>query len=496
MKHFHHSKLRIENDIDNLPEAEACVHSVAELIGFSEHDNKQIQLALEEALTNIIKHSFAPGQLEDIDIEFTQVPLGLKISIWVRGIPFDPALFPIYKRKDLEENYIDRGLGTYLIRQVMDEYSYINHGHEGIEVILIKNLPSKSIEEMIGGSDEGFNEQKTREEKKPSFSIGLMKADEAVEVSRLAYYSYGYTYPYENLYFPDKVARLNQSGKLVSMVARLEDGRIIGHAALARETYDKKNAELGLGFTHPAYRGLGILNSLLNALIEKAKEEKIQAIYGMTVTTHIYSQKAAHHFGMNDCTLLVSKVPVLKFKNIEESDHPRESIMIAFRFLNPPSSVVVYPPKRHKTMIEKIFRNIKLNAEIRGPEYSIKDLTDRRSLLEVKTDAKFITATIQVDHCGKHTVKKVAEDLKQFCVERFETIYLRLNLNDPFSAILCPEFEKLGFFFAGIHPGDGSVSFLVLQYLNNQHVDYNLMDFDSDFGKQLANYVRKCDPNS
>ena len=121
MKVFHRSNLRIQNNLESLPEAEACVRTVAEQIGFNDHDNKQIQLALEEALTNIIKHSFAPGQLEDIAIDFRQVPLGLKIGIWVKGIPFDPALFPIYSRKRLEGKYDDRGLGTYLIRKVMDE---------------------------------------------------------------------------------------------------------------------------------------------------------------------------------------------------------------------------------------------------------------------------------------------------------------------------------------------------------------------------------------
>ena len=123
------------------------------------------------------------------------------------------------------------------------------------------------------------------------------------------------------------------------------------------------------------------------------------------------------------------------------------------------------------------------------------DLAGRRTKLKVKPDAEFITATMQVDHYGEHTVKKVAEDLRQFCVERFETIYLRLNLNDPFTAILCPEFEKMGFFFSGIHPGDGSICFLVLQYLNNQVLDYKMLDLDAEFGKKLANYVRKCDPN-
>ncbi len=494
MKSCHHSKLIIQNQIENLAEAEACLTIVAEQIGFNEHDNKQIQLALEEALTNIIKHSFAPGQLEDIDIEFCQVPLGLKVSIWVRGIPFDPALFPIFNRKDLEENLNDRGLGHYLIQQVMDEYFYINHGKEGIEVILAKNLPSRSIEELINEGKAG-EAPTSKAATKQVFDIGLMVPDEAVEVSRLAYYAYGYSYPYENIYFPEKLVRLNRSGNLVSMVARLQSGEIIGHAALEKGTDLFANAELGIAFSNPSFRGMGIMSQLWEALIEKAIEEDIFGIYAMSVTTHPYSQKASHHYGLKDCALLLSKVPVLKFRDIQEGSHPRESIMIAYRYLNLPESTTVFAPERHSRMIRRIFSNIGFEPIITDERLTLDDLKGRRTKLKVKPNHEFVTATIQVDQYGEHAVKKVSEDLKHFCVERFETIYLTLNLHDPFTAILCPEFEKLGFFFAGIHPANDEISFLVMQYLNNQVMDYNSLDLDSDFGKELAEYVKACDPN-
>jgi anti-sigma regulatory factor (Ser/Thr protein kinase)/GNAT superfamily N-acetyltransferase len=495
MKHNHHSKLSIQNDIDNLAEAEACLNKVAELIGFSAHDNKQIQLALEEALTNIIKHSFAPGQLEDIDIEFTQIPLGLQISIWVRGIPFDPALFPIYSRKDLVEKLEDRGLGNYLVQQVMDSYSYLNHGHEGIEIVLEKYLPMASIKEII--DDEPATEishHPTTE--KPPYFIELMREEEAIEVSRLAYYAYGYTYPYENIYYPEKIARLNHSGDLISLVARLESGEIIGHAALEKGGDSFKNSELGIAFSNPNYRGMGIMNRLWEALIEKAKEENIFGLYAMSVTSHPYSQKASHHWGLNDICLLLSRGTVIQFKDILEGRQQRESLLITYRYLSPPKSAVIYPPKKHKDMIMKIFDNIGFLPEAKEPNVKLEDLKGRRSIIKVKPDHAFVTVGMQVDRFGAHTVKKIAEDLKQFCIERYESLYLSLNLHDPYTAILTEEFEKLGFFFAGIHPADEESTYLILQYLNNQKMDYSLLDLDVDFGKELAEYVKSCDPSN
>ena len=69
-------------------------------------------------------------------------------------------------------------------------------------------------------------------------------------------------------------------------------------------------------------------------------------------------------------------------------------------------------------------------------------------------------------------------------------------MSDPFTPVVCNDIEALGFFFSGIHPGDDGIAYLVLQYLNNQVMDYSVLNLDSDFGKGLANYVKACDPNN
>ena len=35
-----------------------------------------------------------------------------------------------------------------------------------------------------------------------------------------------------------------------------------------------------------------------------------------------------------------------------------------------------------------------------------------------------------------------------------------------------------------------------MQYLNNQVMDYSVLEMDSEFGKELTEYVRGCDPNN
>jgi serine/threonine-protein kinase RsbW len=493
MTEFHHSRLSIQNRIDYIPETEAFVEKISEISGFSRHDNKQIQLALEEILTNIIKYSFLPGQKGNIDLEFIQKPAGLQIGVRVKGIPFDPALFPVYSKEELQKKYNDRGLGTYLVGQVMDELAYVNHGHDGIEVMLTKNLPARSIGQMIDAGETGSLEHgKGQAVVTAGFTTGPMLAHEAVEVSRLAYFCYGYSYPYENIYYPEKVAQLNGSGQLVSRLARNTKGEIIGHSAL--NMAHGNNAEIGIAFSNPMYRGMGVMNRLWDDLIAEAVNMRICGLYAMTVTTHPYSQKAAHHFGMQACVLLMSQVPTLKFRDIREEDHPRENIMIAYRYLHPPARLILYPPPRHRKMIMNIIGNTGVESEYPETKPELSRLKGKRTRLSIHRDRGFITATIRIDHYGAHTADRVRDALKSLCIGRYETIYLYLNLNDPFTALLCPEFETMGFFFAGVFPGDENNTFLVLQYLNNQLMDYGLMKLDEGFGSVLAHYVKNCDP--
>jgi hypothetical protein len=68
-------------------------------------------------------------------------------------------------------------------------------------------------------------------------------------------------------------------------------------------------------------------------------------------------------------------------------------------------------------------------------------------------------------------------------------------LADPLTWHLTGEFEKMGFFFAGVLPQSQVGDALVLQYLNNVAFDYNKLVLYSDFTKEIMEYIRRNDPN-
>jgi serine/threonine-protein kinase RsbW len=128
--------LTIRSDINEIPRVSSALEAVMGNHGFPEEDILDTQLAVEEAVTNIIMHGYgdAGGEI----LVLCRASRGIvEIQLEDRAIPFDPLSLP---EPDLEGDIEDRqigGLGIFLVRRVMDEILYRYEDGKNI-LILIK----------------------------------------------------------------------------------------------------------------------------------------------------------------------------------------------------------------------------------------------------------------------------------------------------------------------------------------------------------------------
>jgi anti-sigma regulatory factor (Ser/Thr protein kinase) len=107
-----------------LDEIREFVGDIARAGGFSDKDVYNIQLATDEAASNIIEHAY-----ENISDGILELSCGMegdaiKIILIDRGESFDPSEVPLPDLKaDLSERKIG-GLGIFLMRKLMDEVHY------------------------------------------------------------------------------------------------------------------------------------------------------------------------------------------------------------------------------------------------------------------------------------------------------------------------------------------------------------------------------------
>lgn len=108
----------------DIPRLNAFVDEVCQLVGFEQDDVMQIEMAVEEAVVNVMKYAYQPGQQGDVTIEAASNGMRLKFSIIDSGKPFDPTVHAGVDTSFPGQEQGVGGLGIHIIRQNMDSINY------------------------------------------------------------------------------------------------------------------------------------------------------------------------------------------------------------------------------------------------------------------------------------------------------------------------------------------------------------------------------------
>ncbi len=118
-------KLRIPSDTDNLELIRGFVAKVAEKVGFISDDICKIELACDEACTNVMKHAYDQNSKNtslDVIIKIDYQKFTLVVTDHGKG--FDPETIKMPNVKEYLAELKVGGLGIYLMRTLMDEVDY------------------------------------------------------------------------------------------------------------------------------------------------------------------------------------------------------------------------------------------------------------------------------------------------------------------------------------------------------------------------------------
>lgn len=135
-------RLEFERDgsLENLHALREFVVSACQGIGVDQSVCFAMELAVDEACTNIVTHGYAGELPGPIHLTFQSVNGEVVVTITDYGRPFSPDEAP---PPDLDSNWEERrigGLGVYLMRKVMDEVEYQPGRQDGNRLTLRKRL--------------------------------------------------------------------------------------------------------------------------------------------------------------------------------------------------------------------------------------------------------------------------------------------------------------------------------------------------------------------
>ncbi len=131
--------MRVENKMDRWPALRAAVHEYGLCVGIEKRTLKKLELALEEAVVNIVHYSQATEIGLRVEIRESGAESQFCIRLSDDGIAFDPTA---QASADTEKVVAERqigGLGITLLKQIADDLQYRREGEKNL-LTIVKSL--------------------------------------------------------------------------------------------------------------------------------------------------------------------------------------------------------------------------------------------------------------------------------------------------------------------------------------------------------------------
>ncbi len=465
------------------------IESTSKVFKFSQEEIFQIRLSSEEAISNIIKHAFANDIEESFEIICLLEPTQFKIILREKGKPFEIEQITPYDPNNVDLQGDAKGLGTFLMQKYMDVVEYKNRGRDGKETILIKYPKAQRFDNLL---------KNIRSQEKQiddfEFYIAKFEKKDALGISECAYSAYGYTYE-SYIYYPSKITEMNHMNVMRSFVAKNKRTQeVIAHMALKYEN-NPSVTEIGVAFVKKEYRGQSIFTQMLEYVLDSAKAIlSLQCIYGKAVTSHTISQKMLLERGGIPTAITLAYFPSdVDFKELDTTVIQKDAaLMISINTHQANIIKTIYPPQKHKDVIEKILNELSYNFTSKKSTQHFEPNNE-----VTKIDYKIIDvlncANIFCSDYSQDAIGKIHHIVKMLCVNKVDAIYLYLDLENGSVEYIAQECEKLGFFFAGILPyGIENHHAVIYQYLNNIDFHFETLKVADKRSQELKKYIINC----
>jgi len=471
------ARVTIPADAGFLPPVIAFVEQMTRRLGLE--DAGSVDRAVELVCSNVIEHAFRPEEEGSFDVLVLRRPGLVVVVVEDQGLPFD------YSRLADGE---DR-TALEILHRSFDETRFLNLGRHGNRVELLKHLTHTDVRDHLPEDEHRRTVEANAVPEDVPLEIRMMLPEESFELSRCVYRSYGYSYDWDYIYYPQKIRELQEQGLMRSCVAVTPDGEFVGHLAITMERPGSPVGEAGQAVVDPRFRGHHLFPKMKTFMAEWAGNAGMYGLYSEATAVHPYSQKGNLHLGAKETGFLLGYIPAsVSYKQIGEvREGRRGSVALFYMRVRDEPEREIYPPAPYLEEVRRVVEHNGLRRTVGEPPEPT--LQPSRMSVEVRQDHNL--AFVRVEEPGKDLEALVHGHLRDLCLHRVDCIYVDLPLSHPATPGAAAGLNNLGPFFGGIipeaHPGGGDV--LRLQYLNNVEIEAGDVSTASDFGEELLGLI-------
>ena len=302
--------------------------------------------------------------------------------------------------------------------------------------------------------------------------------------------AYGQTYDVRWVYDEAEVAARLADGRYVSCVAETPDGELLCHEGMSLAAADDAVAHSGQAVTMPAARGQHLFTRTKRYLMDWAQGQGLAGMFSEATAAHPYSQRANIDLGANETGFLLGWIPASVANDAAGSGpQRRQSAALFYAKLNDGDERRVYAPPRHHEIVGQTLALCELRGTLAVPAPDAE--LERCTKLHVEVNRDHNLALITVDVPGADLETAISAERRHlFHSLGLDVVYVDLPLNQPATALVADDLERLGVSYAGVFPNnrtDGDV--LRMQSLHRVRVKADDVAVASDHGRELLDYV-------
>lgn len=466
--------IEIPPAIGFVPPALSFIEKYAEELGMEDGRRTSLMKASGQAIEMVVQSSSNTSDRNKVAIDVFEKEGILHVEVLNRGVPLLMGGTPF---REAWEG--------------VDRVSIENLGRHGQSVVLSVSLGKKALRQSLGSTV-------------LSQSLGLsgevavreLEAGEEEALSQLFYFVYGYDYIHEFVYYPDKIRKMLEEKKLLSIVGALPNGRLIGHVGLMKWGDNPPVYEPCLGVVDPGLQSKGFFGKIFARMMQTVNETPMQYLFFDFVTNHDLSQRFVARY--NPCEMSIfagcqSKETQARLERLGLGPDPQDMDRYSLLFAVIPR--VPHPFGKHVLLPAGLGESLGFLLKPLGLCWSP---SSRFELLptegEFKTQYQGAQNAVVFDlTCpGRNAVERILEEWSELLRDGYEYAAIDVPVKTQGLGNLCDLISKSGFFVSGFVPYRNSAELGIrFQALGPTQVAWNDLKLFSPTAKRLLSIIRQ-----
>ncbi|MBP2627542.1 MAG: hypothetical protein H6Q68_2253 [Firmicutes bacterium] len=284
------------------------------------------------------------------------------------------------------------------------------------------------------------------------WKVDFFNSADAPGVVELYRAIYGENYPRREVYDPAELIRQSDAGETYRMVARTNEGEIVGHIALYRSSPPNKELyEQGQLMVRHDYRHTLIAMKLFTeSLMKIPPRYGLEQVWAEAVCNHVFTQQAAIRQKAYETGLEMDLMPAEAYSQVDSQvANGRVSTLLVFRhFKTRPQTI--YLPAVYEEMLQEIYTNADCGHHFVTANAVLP--ADIATVGELQIFVEAGVARLTFDETGGDFAEYFDALEEQVVAAGMVVTQVFIRLTRPWTGAVVDALRQRGYFFGGALP--------------------------------------------